>query len=67
MEENDGFDLGWGDHEGAIQTLLDKYPHRLSVWGDEFLHSIGERLEDGHTLTEGQVDKLDGIWGRVTQ
>lgn len=37
----------------------------LTQWEEEFMESIEGRLADGKSLTDGQIEKLEGIWARV--
>ena len=38
----------------------------LSAWDADFLDSIENRLNENHTLTAKQIDKLDEIWEKAT-
>lgn len=37
----------------------------LSGWEEEFIESITEQIDDGRTLTEAQLDKLEQIWNKI--
>lgn len=40
---------------------------RLSDWERNFIDDISKWLGDGKSLTDGQSQKLESIWDRVTQ
>lgn len=38
---------------------------RLTEWESEFVDSIQDQLNDGKSLTDRQLKKLESIWDRV--
>lgn len=40
---------------------------RLNEWEEKFIIDISDRLDNGKSLTEGQSDKLNEVWERITK
>ena len=49
------------DVKDVVQGLKDM-TEKLSVWEQDFVQSIDERLSAGIGLTETQVDMVNKIW-----
>jgi hypothetical protein len=56
------------DESDAPQLIEDceSREDRLTDWERGFIDSIKRQLTDGRRLSEKQIDRLDGIWERVT-
>lgn len=49
-----------------LETIETHFADRLNDWEFGFIDSITQRLEDGHSLTRGQKEKLDEVFERVS-
>lgn len=59
----EGIDLG--DVPLMVKDCANR-EERLTPWERDYIQSLTEQLDNGRTLSEQQVHKLDEIWTRVT-
>ena len=61
--------MTYGDWRDEYRQQIEDCRKRdklLSAWDADFLDSIENRLNENHTLTAKQIDKLDEIWEKAT-
>jgi hypothetical protein len=58
---------GWRDE--YLQQIEDceKRAERLTDWETNFIDSLRRQVERGRSLSDRQIETLDGVWERITK
>ena len=56
----------WSDEYTTLLDDCEKRESRLNDWERSFVTSLREQIEQGHTPSHKQSERLDALWERVT-